>query len=229
MGEHVAGKIGGDHDLGAKGPRRRHRHRIDQRAVDQPAVPDQDRRENAGQSVGGAHRIDHAAVGQPDFVPGANFGRNGSEFDRQVLDQGLADRGLELGREFRAADQARAVEADIEIAEHAARLQAARPLFQRIEMPGRIGADDDIGHNAMGDQRFDDPDMGKAACGATAERQADHRPPRRAEPDLVGAVGSVLAAAHHSIQHSTSPAGPTLCPISAYAWFMPFTGPRRRI
>ncbi len=57
----------------------------------------------------------------------------------------------------------------------------------------------------MGDQGLDDADMGKAARGAAAERKPDHRPPRRAKPDLVGAVGSVPA--HHSIQHSNFSCG----------------------
>ena len=107
------------------------------------------------------------------------------------------DGGFELGGELVAADQARAVEADIEIAEDIARLQAARPLFQRIEMSRRIGAadhradrgaDHDIGDDAVGDQRPDDADMGKSARGAAAQRQPDHRPPDAAEPDLVVAV-----------------------------------------
>ena len=83
VGEYVAGEVGGDDDFRAERACRRYRHRIDQRAVDQPAVADQDRREDSGQGIGGAHGIDHAAVGQPDFVAGANFGRNGCEFHRQ--------------------------------------------------------------------------------------------------------------------------------------------------
>jgi hypothetical protein len=44
----------------------------------------------------------------------------------------------------------------------------------------------------VSNQGFDNSDMGKAARGATAERQTDHRPPGRTEPDL---VASVLTAA----------------------------------
>ena len=99
MGEDIARHIGRDDDFGAEGARRRYRHRVDQRAVDQPAVADQDRREDAGQRVGGAHRIDHAAMGQPDLMSGTDFGRNRCVFHRQILDQGRPDRGLELGGE----------------------------------------------------------------------------------------------------------------------------------
>ena len=114
------------------------------------------------------------------------------------------------GGELGAADQAGAVEADIEIAEDIARLQAARPFFQRVEMAGGIGAadhgadrgaDHDIGHDAVGDQRPDDADMGETARGAAAQRQPDHRPPDAAEPYFVAAVRAVLAAPDQTIQH----------------------------
>ena len=154
-------------------------------------------------------------MGQPDLVAGADFGRNGGEFHRQVLDQALAHRSLEFGRKLGAADQAGAVQADIEIGEDISRLQAARPFLHRVEMSGGIGAADhgadrrshhDIGNDAVGHQRPDDADMGKAACGAAAQRQPDHRPADTAQPHLVAAVGAILAAAHPAIQHQYSPA-----------------------
>ena len=217
--EDVAGKIGGDDDLRAERACRRHRHRIDQRAVDQPAVADQHRREYSGQRIGGAHRIHHRAMGQPDLVAGADFGRNRGKFHRQVFDQVLAHRSLDFGRKLGAADQARAVQADVEIGEDAARLQAARPFFHRIEMSGGIGAADhgadrrshhDVGNDSMGHQRPDDADMGKAARGAAAQRQPDHRPANAAEPYLVLGIGALLAAAHPAIQHANSPAASTI-------------------
>jgi hypothetical protein len=106
MCEHVAGEVGGDDNFGAKGARRRNRDRIDQRAVDQPAVAHQHRREYARQGIGGAHRIDDAAMGQPDLMAGAHFGGDGGELHRQFLDQGLADRRFEQARQLVAADQA---------------------------------------------------------------------------------------------------------------------------
>src|ERR1700694_1066900 len=149
-------------------------------------------------------------MGQPDLMAGADFGGHGGEFQRQILDQDRADRGLQLRRKLVATDQARAVEADIEIAENISRLQAARPFFKRIEMPGRIGAanhradrsaDHDIGDDAMGNQRPHDPDMGKSTRGAAAQRQPDHRPPDAAKPYLVAAVRAVLTASDQNIQH----------------------------
>ncbi len=94
-------------------------------------------------------------------MAGADFGRHRGKFQRQVLDQGLADGGLELRGKLFAADQARAVETDIQIAQDTSRLQAARPFFERVEMSGRIGAadhgadrgaDHDVGDDAVRNQ-----------------------------------------------------------------------------
>lgn len=74
-------------------------------------------------------------MGQPDLVAGAHFGGDRREFDRQILDQvsgpiAASSWAAALG----AADQAGAVEADVEIARRmSARLQAARPFLQRVE------------------------------------------------------------------------------------------------
>ena len=95
---------------------RRHRHRIDQRAVDQPAAVERDRRENSGQGIGGAHRIDQTAARQPDFVAGADLGGDGGKADRQRLDRRVAEMLLQPCRELAAADQAAAGQADVEIA-----------------------------------------------------------------------------------------------------------------
>ncbi len=126
-------------------------------------------------------------------MAGADFGRNGGEFHRQFFDQDLAHRSLDFGRKLGAADQAGAVQADIEIGEDISRLQAARPFFHRIEMSGGIGAadhgadrgsDHDVGDDSVGHQRPDDADMGKAARGAAAQRQSDHRPAMLPSPTL---------------------------------------------
>ena len=50
------------------------------------------------------------------------------------------------------------------------------------------GADDDIGENAVGNQRPDDADMGKSARRSTPQCQPDHRPPYAAEPHFIAAV-----------------------------------------
>ena len=55
--EQVGVEIDRDHQPRAERARRRHRHRIDQRAVDQPAAADAHRRENAGQRVRRAQRL----------------------------------------------------------------------------------------------------------------------------------------------------------------------------
>ena len=83
-----------------------------------------------------------------------------------------------------AANEAGSGQADIEMAQHAAHGQRARPGFQAVELIGGIaaadhgadrGADNDVGHDAMREQGTHDADMGKAARGAAAERQTDGR------------------------------------------------------
>ena len=119
--EQVGVEIDGDDQPRAERARRRHRHRIDQRAVHQPAAADAHRRENSGQRVGGAHRVDQPAARQPDFVAGADFGGDGGKAHRQLVDAACrrAPRSSRVG-ELAAADQAGAGQADVEIAEHAA-------------------------------------------------------------------------------------------------------------
>src|SRR5450631_2898142 len=175
-------------------------------------------------------------MGQPDFMAGADFRRDGCKFQRQFLDQGLADRGFELGRQLVAADQARTVQPDIEIAEDISRLQAARPVFKRIEMPRGIGAandradrgaDHDVGHDTVGNQGPDDADMGESARCAAAQREPDDWPPDAPETHLVAVVLAVLAAPDQYIQHLITPGSTRLCTtarsrqIVPQAWFMP--------
>ena len=143
-------------------------------------------------------------------MPGPDLGRDGGEFQWQLFDQGLSHRRLKPGGELGAADQARAIKADIEIAENVAWPQAARPFLESVEMPRGIGAadhgpdrgaDHDIGVDAVGNQGPDNADMGKSARGAAAQHQPDHWPPDAAQPDLVAAVGAVLTAADQVFQH----------------------------
>ena len=81
-----------------------------------------------------------------------------------------------------AADQAGAGQADVEIAEDAAHGEGARPAFQIVHFLGGIAAadhgtdrcaDDHVRHDAVREQCAHHADMGKAARGASAERQTD--------------------------------------------------------
>ncbi len=114
--EQIGIEIDRDHQPGAERARRRHRHRIDQRAVHQPAPADQHRRENSRQRIGGAQRLGQPAAGQPDFVAGVEFGGDGGEADRQIVDAAVGERAFELAGEVAAADEAGAGQADVEIA-----------------------------------------------------------------------------------------------------------------
>ena len=88
--EQIGIEIDRDHEPRAERARSRDRHRIDQRAVDQPAPADQDRRENSRQRVGGAQRIGQPAAGQPDLMAGAEFGGDRGKADRQIVDPRVA-------------------------------------------------------------------------------------------------------------------------------------------
>ena len=182
--ENVGVEIDRDDEARAEHARGRHRHRIDQRAVNEPAAVERNRRENSGQRVGGPHRIDQPAARQPDFVAGADLGRDGGEADRQRLDRRVAEFLFQPRRELAAADQAAAGKRDVEIAEDAALGQAARPFLDDVEPAGGVaaadhgadrGADDDVGLDAVREQRAEHADMGKAARAAAAERKPDGR------------------------------------------------------
>ena len=135
--ENVGVEIDRDDEPRAEHARGRHRHRIDQRAVDQPAAVERDRRKDPGQRIGRAHGVDQAAARQPDLVAGADLGRDGGEADRQRFDGGVAERA----RRACAASLPPPIrpppdEADVEIAEDAAPGQAARPV-RRARRAGR--------------------------------------------------------------------------------------------
>jgi hypothetical protein len=171
--------------------RRRYRYRIDQRAVDQPAPADMDRRKNAGQCVRGAQRQRQRTARQPDFVAGADLGGDRRKPHRQILDQGRADRVVQLARQPPAADQAGAAEPHVEVADDPPHRQRARPGFQRVKVIGGVAAadqgahrraDDDVGDYALRHQHPQHADMGEPARRAAAEHQPDQRPfPRRVD------------------------------------------------
>ena len=200
--ENFGAQIDRDDEARAEHACSRDRHRVDQRAVDQPAAVERHRRKNSGQRVGGPHRIDQAAAGQPDFMAGADLGGDGGKADRQRFDRRRAQSFVEPRRELAAADQSAAGQADVEIAEHAALGQAAAPLLQHVEPARRMaaadhradrGADDDVGLDAVRQQCAKHADMGKAARAAAAERKPDGRPHRRALWRLRCRFGAALA------------------------------------
>ena len=84
-------------------------------------------------------------------------------------------------------------------------VSAARPVFQRVELAGGVaaadhgadrGADDDVGHDAVREQRAHDADMGKAARGAAAERQPDGRARGGRLQRRGGGFGGAVAVAY---------------------------------
>ncbi len=182
--EQIGIDIDRDHQPGAERARRRNRHRIDQRAVHQPAPADQHRWKNSRQRIGGAQRLGQPAAGEPDFMAGIEFGGDGGEADRQIVDAAVGERGFQLGGEVAAADEPGPGQADVEIAQDAAYRQLACPFFQAVELAGGItaadhgadrGADNDVRHDAVRGQRAHHADMGEATRGTAAEREPDAR------------------------------------------------------
>src|SRR5262245_57066638 len=103
--EGIAAQIDGDDDAGAKGAAHRYRDRIDQRAVYQPAAVDLDRAEDAGQGKGGSERVHQAPFVEPDFVPGAELGRDRDEFPIEPFNLELLQMALEARAQALARDQ----------------------------------------------------------------------------------------------------------------------------
>ena len=96
--EQVGIEVDRDHQPRAERARRRDRHRIDQRAVDQPAPADAHRREDARQRIGGAQRLGQASAREPDFMAGAEFGGDRGKAQRQLVDRGVGRAPLRAGR-----------------------------------------------------------------------------------------------------------------------------------
>jgi hypothetical protein len=117
-------------------------------------------------------------------VPGIKLGGDRGKARRQFVDAGIAQARLEVLGEMIAADEAGARQVDVEILHHAADVEAARPLLERVELlrgeatandGADRGADDDVGHDAVRGKRVHHADMGEAAGCAAAERQSDCR------------------------------------------------------
>ena len=112
-------------------------------------------------------------------MAGVEFGGDRGKAGRQVVDADAGERLVKLLGEVAAANEPGTGQADIEIAEHAAYAERARPLLQSVELFGGIaaadhgadrGADDHVRHDAVLLERAHDADMREAARGATTER-----------------------------------------------------------
>src|SRR5947209_5706878 len=117
-------------------------------------------------------------------MAGVEFGGDRGEADFQIFDAAVLETLFERAGEMSAADDSRARQIDIEIAEYTAHRQPARPFFEAVELFGGKAAandgadrrtDDHIRHDAALRQRSHDADMRKAARGAAAERETDAR------------------------------------------------------
>ena len=153
-------------------------------------------------------------------MTGVDLGGDGGETRVEGLDLGPPERGLEPAHEPAAIDEARAGQAHIEIAEHAAARQRPRPGGEVLDLAGgKTGADhrahrgagDDVGLEPMRHEGLQDPDMGKAARRPAAECDPDRWPPRGRRGRLgigLDRAVPIASTAQQSLQHGTfSPNG----------------------
>src|SRR5260370_37252629 len=89
-------------------------------------------------------------------MTGLDLGCDRGKLGLQGFDLGLADRIAKPGRELVAPDQPGAVELDVEVAEHAARLQTARPGLEAVELASNVGATDGSADRGSNDNVWQD-------------------------------------------------------------------------
>lgn len=137
-------------------------------------------------------------------MAGVEFGGDRGKAGRQVVDADAGERLVKLLGEVVAANEAGTGQADIEVAEHTAYAERARPFLQIVELFGGIaaadhgadrGADDHVRHDAVLLERAHDADMSEAARRAAAERKPDRRP-RGGWRRLRRRFGGAVAVAH---------------------------------
>jgi len=73
-------------------------------------------------------------------MAGADLGRDGGDFSGSSSIRAWPKAASSWAASLPPADQPRSVQLDVQIGENVARLQAARPFFQLIELSRRIGA-----------------------------------------------------------------------------------------
>src|ERR1700736_4916447 len=117
-------------------------------------------------------------------MAGAELGGDADEARRQLLDSPVAETPDEEFVQPVAGDEAAAGEIEVEETEDSPAREVAGEGLDAVDSAGRIAAADDRADRGAGDdirleaelvERPQDPDMGPAASGAAAERQADLR------------------------------------------------------
>jgi hypothetical protein len=179
-----------DHQVGAERATHRHRHRVDQPAVDQHRPVAHHRRQQARHRARRAHRFEQLAVAQPQLAPGLQLGGDRAVGNGQLVDLAVGEHRAEQGEEARAADQA-AAPGKVHQAQHGGPGDPGDPFLQPVELARRIGAPhqradrgaaDDVGLDAALLERADHADVRPAARAAGAEGESEtefaaHAPP----------------------------------------------------
>src|SRR6185312_10174337 len=149
--EGIGIEIDRDGEPRAEGAADRDRHRVDQRAIDQPAPVHRHRRKEAGNGIGGAHRIDDAALAQPYLMAGVEIGGDADERLRQVVDGVLDQRRVEDLQDAPAGDDAAIAEVEIEQPAQPHLGEAAGPGLELRQMAAEIDRADDRADRAAAD------------------------------------------------------------------------------
>ena len=140
--------------------------------------------EDAGQGVGGPHRLDERPARQPDLVAGHELRGDGAEADRQALDAPVLEVLFQQRAQPAAADQAGAGEAEIEQPHHPALGQRQGEFLEGVELAGGVAAAHHRADRAAGH------DLGLDARSPSSTRitpicdQPRAAPPPRASPIL---------------------------------------------
>ena len=180
VGAHQLGiQVHRDHHVGAERPRRRHRHRVDQAAVQHPAPLVLQGREQPGQRAGGAGGVQHRPLADPHFAAAFHVRGDGDEPLFQVFDIGVAVQLLEKAEQLFPLHHP-AGESEIHQSEDVLGGQGAHPVTELLQRaadvgPAHQGADGGARHHVDFDaalfQRLNNADVRPSPGGPAAQRQ----------------------------------------------------------
>ena len=215
---HVRHETDGDDDVGAERAAHGHGDWVDERAVEEPAIVDLHRLQQAGQGVGGADRPAQRTVPQPDLMTRPDFRRHRRERHAKAVDLDSGKFRLEAFPDAGAGKDARPAKRQVEQADDAPARQRRREMFQFVQPVRRIAAaddradgcaDNDVGLYAPSLELTQDADVAPAARRARAERQADLRSRtagrRRSRRQTAASVSGLVIGSADDRQHGTLP------------------------
>ena len=174
-------EVDGDDDVGPHGAGQGHRHRIDERTIDEQAAVLPGGGEKARERDGGSHGGRDAAFAQPDFVAALEISGDAAEAVQQRGEITVDEVALKETDELVALDEA-AAQAHVHQADDVLPAEGFDPAAELFQIAGRSdGTDegpdgataDDLRLDALPRQRPQHPHMRPAPGGAAAKGDAD--------------------------------------------------------